>query len=169
MVDIPKEEPPLSVSASILNTLEVEEPTGRKTISVEETTDVVKETLEKHYRVASRKGGYNPNDVNDSSHVDGAHCRPNGKRTDNLNIYGIGRIPLLVTVLNSVKGPLPEELAECVKEHTLGVSVVTSNSGKGSGLTDYGPVTKNEHTKEVKDRLKVSCPIHQRGEIQGAV
>lgn len=58
VASISKEYSPLSVIASILNTLEVEASLETKTLNEEETTKVVETTSEKHGRVASRKGGY---------------------------------------------------------------------------------------------------------------
>lgn len=73
----------------------------------------------------SAKGGYGIEDVNDASvEMDGIAIRPDGVCTNNLNMYGIGRMSSLVTVLHSVSGDMPFKVTKYVKKHSIGVSKV---------------------------------------------
>lgn len=137
---------PFSVEATMLNTFEIEASSDSTvywgvlsdfvkrvedidcesmcTASDMVTEDVGCIALEYHGRVASAKGGYGAVDVSDSSHVDGTVIRTYGACADNLNMYGIGRMSLLVTVLNSVKGEVSFDVTCYVKDHSIGVSGV---------------------------------------------
>lgn len=118
-------ESPFSVEATMFNWYEVEASLGSYTLGCVDTSVVVWATVVDRGRVASSKGGYSDIDVDDSSiPLDGVETRPLGKCTVNFNIYGIGRISLSVTVVNSVKGPVSEEVTVWVKVHSIDVSNV---------------------------------------------
>lgn len=76
-------------------------------------------------RVASAKGGYGMYDVSDASaELDGKTIRPCLCCTNNLNMYGIGRMSLLVTVSYPVSGEVSLMVADYVKSHSIGVPEV---------------------------------------------